>query len=74
MIARGQSRIYWFKEGDTDTCPFDPFKFMLGTVGEISSPKCAMFFSTTAAVLFSKGTVFFPHKKSALVAASAKFQ
>jgi hypothetical protein len=72
MIARGQSKIYWFKKGDTDTCPFDPFRFMLGTVGEISSPKCAMFFST--ALLFSEGTMFFSHKKSALAVASAKFQ
>jgi len=33
-----------------------------------------LFFSTTSAVLFNEGTVFFSHKKSASVATSAKFQ
>jgi hypothetical protein len=34
----------------------------------------AMLFNIASTVLFSKGTIFFSHKKSASAAASTKFQ
>jgi hypothetical protein len=41
---------------------------------EMRKIRYALFFNTTSAVLFSEGTLFSSHNKSALASAAAKFQ